>query len=549
MRAEWRGLAAALIAVALAGCSGGGGSGGAGGGTATAPSAPTGVVATPGSGQVTLSWTAVSGATSYNVYWGTPVTETKASHQHQNPGFISGNSITGLAASTAYYFTVTAVNAAGESAESGPALATTGAGVVAACSAGSGGASGSLDTTFNSVGYVTRINSSGTTGNTDAANAVAVESNCSITAAGASLGSSFVRSLAIWRYLNGGTPDTSLAGTGAVFKTGTAGGLNVNRNDLGQALSLRGGTIVAVGSSNDATPNPNMAAWRYTSAGAPDTTFTSNGYVFKGATLGGTTDRAFGGAVDSAGNVIAAGLSFNAGGAQNMAIWRYTNAGVLDTSFNTTGFNSAAPVGSAQAYGVVVDSVDRPVVTGSSGNSMVLWRFTTGGLLDTAGFAATAGYVTSSNAAGGGGPDQGRAVAIDGSGNIVVVGLSLDLNGAVNMAVWRYTGAGVLDTANFGSGTGIFHMTGTAGGTNDVANAVAIDGSGRIVVVGTSKDALAKDTWQSGASPPPAFWTRHSTAAVTSRGPAQPARLMVMSAMLSRSIQTAGSWRRDSPLT
>ena len=37
----------------------------------SAPSAPTGVSATPGDDQVTLTWNAVPGATSYNIYWST----------------------------------------------------------------------------------------------------------------------------------------------------------------------------------------------------------------------------------------------------------------------------------------------------------------------------------------------------------------------------------------------------------------------------------------------------------------------------------------------
>ena len=37
----------------------------------SAPAAPTGVTATPGNGQVTIAWTAVPDATSYNIYWST----------------------------------------------------------------------------------------------------------------------------------------------------------------------------------------------------------------------------------------------------------------------------------------------------------------------------------------------------------------------------------------------------------------------------------------------------------------------------------------------
>src|SRR3989338_7574886 len=48
-----------------------------GGTTGSAPSAPTGVTATAGNGQVSISWSSVSGATSYNIYWSTTTGVTK----------------------------------------------------------------------------------------------------------------------------------------------------------------------------------------------------------------------------------------------------------------------------------------------------------------------------------------------------------------------------------------------------------------------------------------------------------------------------------------
>lgn len=94
--------------------------------TPTVPAAPTGVSATGGSKQVSVSWPAVSGATSYNLYWsattgvttanGTKVTVATSPYAH-----------TGRADSTAYYYIVTAVNVAGESTASAQATATTSA--------------------------------------------------------------------------------------------------------------------------------------------------------------------------------------------------------------------------------------------------------------------------------------------------------------------------------------------------------------------------------------------------------------------------------------
>ncbi len=90
------------------------------------PVAPTGVAATGGSKQVTLSWSPVSGATSYNLYWSTTAGVTKTSGT-RIAGVTSPYTQSGLADSTAYYYVVTAVNGAGESPASAQATATTAA--------------------------------------------------------------------------------------------------------------------------------------------------------------------------------------------------------------------------------------------------------------------------------------------------------------------------------------------------------------------------------------------------------------------------------------
>ena len=83
----------------------------------TAPSAPTGVSATAGNGQTTVSWSSVSGATSYNIYWSTSSGVTKSSGT-KITGATSSYAHTGLTNGTTYYYVVTAVNSYGESSES-----------------------------------------------------------------------------------------------------------------------------------------------------------------------------------------------------------------------------------------------------------------------------------------------------------------------------------------------------------------------------------------------------------------------------------------------
>ena len=85
------------------------------------PPAPTNLVATAGNGQVGLSWSASSGATSYNVQRST--TSGGAYTTIASPTTTSYTD-TGVTNGTTYYYVVSAVNTAGESANSSQVSAT-----------------------------------------------------------------------------------------------------------------------------------------------------------------------------------------------------------------------------------------------------------------------------------------------------------------------------------------------------------------------------------------------------------------------------------------
>jgi hypothetical protein len=103
-------------------------------GTVSIPPTPSGLTATAGNGQVSLSWQGSSGATSYNVYrstssggeGSTPVASGVTTTTYTNTGLTNG---------TTYYYKVAAVNNAGTSGQSNEASATP---------AGSSGGSGPL---------------------------------------------------------------------------------------------------------------------------------------------------------------------------------------------------------------------------------------------------------------------------------------------------------------------------------------------------------------------------------------------------------------------
>ncbi|MBP1727926.1 MAG: Fibronectin, type domain protein [Deltaproteobacteria bacterium] len=94
--------------------------------TAAVPETPAGLNAVGGSGAVTLSWASVSNATSYNVYYATSPGVTTTSGTKVSPA-VTPFVQTGLSAGTSYYFVVTAVNSAGESAASAQVSAATAA--------------------------------------------------------------------------------------------------------------------------------------------------------------------------------------------------------------------------------------------------------------------------------------------------------------------------------------------------------------------------------------------------------------------------------------
>jgi subtilase family serine protease len=101
------------------------------------PAPPGGLTATPGTQQVTLSWTASAGATSYDVYQGTSSGGESPTPVQTVSG--TGVTITGLTGGTTYYFKVAAVDAGGVGARSAEAYATP------TSPSGGGGASGWLE--------------------------------------------------------------------------------------------------------------------------------------------------------------------------------------------------------------------------------------------------------------------------------------------------------------------------------------------------------------------------------------------------------------------
>jgi uncharacterized delta-60 repeat protein len=229
------------------------------------------------------------------------------------------------------------------------------------------------------------------------------------------------------------------------------------------------GKLVLVG----ATGGDGFVARFNTSDGAFDTTFNTTGIVV--SDLGG--NEAF-----SCAAVSTTTITVGGGKDGDMLAARYTNAGVLDTTFATVGWKSvdfATFQDFANALAVQADG--KVVLAGDAGingslTKVGVARLTAAGALDTT-FNAT-GTI----AVGGPSGDQGFTVALQADGKILAGGSALVNNGS-DFYTFRLTATGTLDTSFHGTGKVYSDFQ----SNNEGATNLFVAADGRITAVGYSE--------------------------------------------------------------
>jgi hypothetical protein len=494
---------------------------------ATIPSAPTGVTAASGDGQVTIGWDPVAGATSYNIYMGAApgVTTGGTPQSDTTPPF----SQTGLTNCATYYFIVTSVNVAGESGASSEVSS------VPHPNGWSGtrqmGTTGDDDGWGAAVDPCGRVYTVGWTGGdlgaanaglldlvliqhdgdglwgwtrqdgtavSDAAYAVAVDPSGDITIAGITAG--------------------DLAGSGNaggndlfVAKYDSAGN-QVWLNQIGTA-----GNESAYRLTVDGNGNAYVAGWTdgsftgYTNAGLDDlfvVKYDSSGVYQWTRQLGtASIDQAWGAAVDGNGNVYVAGYTegdldgagsgTNAGGA-DLFLLAYDPSGALQWT------RQVGTSGADAATDIAVDGADRIYLTGS-----------TDGDLDGGGNAGgldlflvqydSSGTLQGVQQAGSAADDFANGVALDANGSVYVAGKTNgDLDGT-------NSGMGDAFLAKFDSNgnTQWTRQLGTS--ADESANDVAADNDGNIFITGFTGGGLDGNTNAGGVD---LFITKYDSAGV-----------------------------------
>src|SRR5262245_54704514 len=241
---------------------------------------------------------------------------------------------------------------------------------------------------------------------------------------------------------------------------------------LSVALSLVAGRSTNAADVRATAPKP----------GSLDTTFSGTGKVL--TDFSGSKDQAYDVAVQADGKVVAAGsVETTPGG--GFALARYSLDGSLDATFDGDGKvrTSFAPTSVELGYALARQADGKYVVAGAAGipgsgtaSDFALARYNIDGSLD-ASFDGDGKVMTDFAAL----TDQAWAVAIQADGKIVAVGMTRSPSTSkFDYALARYNPDGTLDPTFHGDGKVRFGL----GGTDEFAEAVAVQPDGKIVIGG-----------------------------------------------------------------
>jgi uncharacterized delta-60 repeat protein len=268
----------------------------------------------------------------------------------------------------------------------------------------------------------------------------------------------------------GGDLDSSFSGDGVAVTTFR------DRYGVAKSVAIQAdGKIVAAGSMHtNETIEQDFALVRYTTEGALDRTFGSNGRVR--TDFAGRFEDALAVAIQPDGKIVAVG-SAAAGRGDGMAVARYRSNGSLDGSFSRDG-RRIINVGAANtAFDVAIQARGGIVLAGTDGEDFVLLRLRADGSMDR-GFGDRGVVRTDFN----GFTDTARAVAIGANGSIVAGGWAQSEATRTDFALARYDKRGALDGTfgNDGRATTDFL------GYEDAITDLVLDRAGGVIASGSA---------------------------------------------------------------
>jgi uncharacterized delta-60 repeat protein len=334
-------------------------------------------------------------------------------------------------------------------------------------------ADGSVDTSFGTSGKATANINWGATCSDPVPTAVgrdmAVQSDGKIVVAGYAFNPGFSG-------CNGSLEDFAAVRFNADGKSldSTFGNAGTQHTDAGygeeaNSLAIQSdGKIVLAGRSFDSSGRFHWMLVRYTSTGAPDTSFGSGGTVIDdpdGTTTSATDHEALRVVQAGAGGDLAVGGNSTSG---HLMLARYSLS-----NGSRLGATARSDMDTTDA---LVYQSGKLLALGTNSGNFALARFNSDGTLDTT-FGSSGEKTTDF-----GGTDSPADLAPTSSGSLTAVGSSAPSSGGSMLALAGFTSAGATDTT-FGSGGTV---TTILVGTNDQATVLAGQSDGKLVAAGTS---------------------------------------------------------------
>jgi uncharacterized delta-60 repeat protein len=337
---------------------------------------------------------------------------------------------------------------------------------------------GTLDPTFANNGKFVLDN-----GNLDLFTDVEIQNDGKIVAIGITYDAAWVASAQAIRLMPDGTIDQSFA-TNGIFTYS----LNYEANVYGCVIRDNG-KIVMTGSTTDYN-DYRILLIQLNEDGTLDESFGDNGIVVQkiGPDMNNFEDFSYALTLQDDGMILVAGSSRNIDLQYVPVVVRFTESGVLDTTFGTEGVAGIPVTGVDNDFDGIVLQDDGKIIasghyeSGLSYFSMLVARFNTDGTLDNT-FGDNGIFNTSfSNV-----DDEGFDIAINSDNKIIVTGFTATAGYNFSMLLMQLDSYGVLDPA-FGNGGIVVADY----GQYDVGNSIHIQSNGKILVAGAS-GAMAPD--------------------------------------------------------
>ncbi|MCX6149091.1 MAG: SBBP repeat-containing protein [Ignavibacteriales bacterium] len=410
---------------------------------------------------------------------------------------------------------------------------------------------GAYQTNFNGTGYVTKLNSNGNglvystfIGGNSTFYSIAIDKGGNAFITGRNNSPDYPTTIGAFQTTYGGSVEEggisqgdavvtklNTTGSGLIYSTYIGGSSNEMAFSI--AVDVEGNAYVT-GTTNSKNYPTTSGAFQKSFGGGIGDYFTGDGFVTKlnstGSALvystfmgGSNNDHSYSIAVDAAGDAYITGQTYSSDYPTTPGVFQTTYVGGYNTFGDAfvTKLNSIGSglvystfigdTGEDQGNSIAVDAGGNAYITGLT-NSLNYPTtpgayqtnfISTGGMQYSSVFVTKinptgSGLVYSTFIGGGGGGDQGYSIAIDGSGNSYITGVTSSTifpttSGAFQKSYGgrdvNYFGGDAFITELNPTGNELIYSTYLGGHLNDYGNSIAIDASGNAFITGSARSS------------------------------------------------------------